>query len=187
MLSRSVSRLSATLVALACAVCAPASAQPLDTLLHAVAERNAIAHAVAASKYPQDRPVEDVPREAQVIAAKRAAAAARGLDPDAVEQLYRQLIAANKLVQHLDYQQFRRGAPVPPAPPLAQLRARIDAVDAQVLDAWPALQQLRQAPACAGTLAAAISRQGQDGIAHAALVRAMVGFCRHDGSAQAHR
>lgn len=181
--------LHATVLAIAIPAHAQMDEAPLHALLAAVVARNAIAHPVAASKYPQSRAVEDPPREAQVIAGKRAYAQQHGLDADAVEQLYRQLIAASKLVQYMDFQHFGSGQVVPPAPALEVLRARIDAADARVLKVWPQLQALREAPPCSARLAAAIAAQPNAvaAVERVALVRAMVGFCHHHRSAQSQR
>lgn len=87
-----------------------------------VAERNAIAHDVAASKYPAARPIEDLQREAEVLDDKRRRALRMGLDPEPVVAAYRQFIEANKLLQYVDVQRYRLGTTPPPAPPLEDIR-----------------------------------------------------------------
>lgn len=159
----------------------------LSGLLTTVVERNALAHEVAASKYARGRPVEDRVREQEVLAAKREQAGQLGLDADAVVAFYQQLIEANKLVQHMDYQAYRTGRPVPVAPPLDDLRRRINQTDQRMLAWWAQASALRGTPLCVATLAAAIQDQQHAGalptaVAATALVRGLVGFCQPDGA-----
>lgn len=159
---------------------------PRDSLGHwvdLVAARNAIAHDVAAYKFPAGRAIEDPQREAAVLADKRARALRRGLDPDRVVITYRQLIEANKLLQHVDVSRFLLGAPPPPAPSLESIRQRIDAVDARLLSQWAQLDEVRTAADCPRRLAQAIAQQPMPGekveeASRIALIRATVGFCQ---------
>lgn len=155
------------------------SSPPIADLVLAVETRNTIGHEVAASKFPTRRPVEDRVREAQVIADKRAQAEIRGLDPDAIAFFYRQLIEANKLVQYVDATAFELTNDSPQAPPLDQLRAKIDAADQVLLGLWPQVEPLRSRPECALNVARSImSRPAQ---VQTALIRALVGFCQPAG------
>ncbi|MEG2805277.1 gamma subclass chorismate mutase AroQ [Stenotrophomonas sp.] len=168
-----------------------ATPSPLHALLDAVTARNAIAHAVAASKYPQNRAVEDPAREQVVLEDTRRKAEARGLEADAVVQFQVQLIQANKLVQHMDYQQFRAGRLPPPAPALPGIRARIDQADQRILATWAQVVPLRTDPACPAWVAGGIAQQQAAAslpeVEVMALVRAMVGFCQPDAAAPAQR
>lgn len=121
---------------------------PLDSLgvwVQRVAARNAIAHDVAAYKFVAGRPIEDPQREAAVLAGKRDRAVQLGLDPDAVEAAYRQLIEANKLLQHVDIQQFLLGRTPSPPPSLDAIRERIDTLDERLLSHWAQLDDVRAA------------------------------------------
>jgi len=152
----------------------------LHTWVARVAERNDIAHAVAASKFPVQRPIEDPVREEQVLEDKRLQARALGLDPDEVAGEYRQFIEANKLAQHADFQRYHLGTPPPPAPPLDEIRQRIDTVDQGLLEQWQQVAWVRTHPQCGRLLATAIREATTPGDAEAGmvLVRALVGFCR---------
>lgn len=152
----------------------------LQSWVARVAERNDIAHAVAASKFAVQRPIEDSAREDQVLEDKRRQAEALGLDPDDVAGAYRQFIEANKLAQHVDFQHYLLGAPLPPAPPLDEIRQRIDTVDHRLLEQWQQVAWVRTHPRCAHLLATAIREATLSGDAEArvVLVRALVGFCR---------
>lgn len=179
-------------IAFICSLMLPARVSalaPLDSLgvwVRLVAARNAIAHDVAAYKFVAGRPIEDPQREAAVLAEKRDRALERGLDPDAVVHTYRQLIEANKLLQHGDLQRFLVGRTPSPPPSLDAIRERIDTLDAHLLSRWAQLDDVRAAPDCPRQLARAIALQGTqtsplDEAARIALVRATLGFCPHDG------
>jgi chorismate mutase len=166
-----------------------AALAPLDSLgvwVQRVAARNAMAHDVAAYKFVAGRPIEDPQREAAVLAEKRDRAVQRGVDPDAVVHTYRQLIEANKLLQHADFQRFLLGRTPSPPPSLDAIRERIDTLDERLLSQWAQLDDVRAAPDCPRQLARAIARQGTPGAplddaTRIALVRATLGFCPHDG------
>jgi len=168
---------------------APSPVAPLSQLVALVAQRNAIAHDVAANKYPRDVAVVDAAREQIVLQRKREQAIGRGLDPEAVVGFYMQLIEANKLVQHADFYRYRLGRVPPPAPTLDQIRQRIDHVDAQLLDLWPHLQGARADLHCTARTADTTRHwlrrhPGTTQAERLALVRSLVGFCVHDGKAQ---
>ena len=179
-------------IAFICSLMLPARVSalaPLDSLgvwVRLVAARNTTAHDVAAYKFVAGRPIEDPQREAAVLAEKRDRAVQRGLDPDAVVHTYRQLIEANKLLQHADFQRFLLGRTPSPPPSLDAIRERIDTLDAHLLSRWAQLDDVRAAPDCPRQLARAIALQGTqtsplDEAARIALVRATLGFCPHDG------
>jgi chorismate mutase len=182
----------ALVIAVLCSLLLPArvaALAPLDSLgvwVQRVAARNAMAHDVAAYKFVAGRPIEDPQREAAVLAEKRDQAVQRGVDPDAVVHTYRQLIEANKLLQHADFQRFLLGRTPSPPPSLDAIRERIDTLDERLLSQWAQLDDVRAAPDCPRQLARAIARQGTPGAplddaTRIALVRATLGFCPHDG------
>src|SRR5439155_20278582 len=77
-----------------------AFASDLDALVALVDLRLAFMPAIAAAKQKTGRPVEDPEQEARVLAAVRARAGERGLDPAAVEALFRAQIEAARAVEH---------------------------------------------------------------------------------------
>lgn len=177
------------LLALPCAASAttPAAADPaVAAWVGTVAERNATAADVAAYKFTGQRPIEDPVREAQILLRKRDQALAAGLDPEDVETTYRQLMEANKLLQHVAFQRYRLGGRPGPAPPLEQTRQRIDALDERLFVAWPSVEAARQAADCPATLARAIQARQTPGegaqatpsVQTVARVRALITFCR---------
>jgi len=165
-------------VLLATLLPAAAQATPMDRFVAVAAERNAIAHEVAAFKYPAARPVEDPIREAQVLQDKRVQATQLGLDAEAVVHFYRQLIEANKLIQHVAFHRYAAGEVPPPAPSLEALRRLIDAADEKLLALWPDIAPERGQPGCTKTVAEAVDRSRQEPLGHVALVRAMTDLCR---------
>lgn len=156
-------------------------AAALERFVATVAERNAIAHGVAAFKYPAARPVEDPLREAQVLQDKRARAVALGLDADAVVHFYRQAIEANKLIQHMAFHRYAAGELPPPAPSLEELRGLIDVADEKLLALWPGVALERGQPGCTKAVAQAVDQRGEAGVEQVALVRALIDLC---GSAE---
>ncbi|WP_369967846.1 gamma subclass chorismate mutase AroQ [Stenotrophomonas rhizophila] len=127
-------------------VAALASLDSLGVWVQRVAARNAMAHDVAAYKFVAGRPIEDPQREAAVLAETRDRAVQRGVDPDAVVHTYRQLIEANKLLQHADFQRFLLGRTPSPPPSLDAIRERIDTLDERLLSQWAQLDDVRAAP-----------------------------------------
>lgn len=63
-----------------------------DAILELLAERAALVRALWADKQAAGRPQVDPTREAEIFARLRAAAEARGLDPEAVEAIFRRVV-----------------------------------------------------------------------------------------------
>jgi chorismate mutase len=61
-------------------------------IIYKLAERVAVAQAIADVKRRHGKPVVDPPRERTVLDAAREAADARGLDPDGAERVFRAII-----------------------------------------------------------------------------------------------
>lgn len=156
----------------------------LAPLLDRVVERNAIGDQVALSKWDSGRPVLDAVREAAVLQNVREQAPAHGLDPDAAARFFAAQIEANKLVQYqlLEHWHLRGRAPDRPRPDLAALRARLDQLQGELLDALAQSAPLRGEPGCAALAAReteAYARQWQlDGVHRAALTRSLGDFCQ---------
>ncbi|MDQ1094745.1 chorismate mutase [Xanthomonas sacchari] len=159
------------------------SATPLEPLLDRIVERNAIGDQVALSKWDSGKPVLDATREAAVIASVRAQAPAHGVDPDDAARFFGMQIESNKLVQYelLSRWHLRGRAPNSPRPDLAALRARLDQLQGEMLDALQASAAVRQAPDCPATTARAAEayalRWQLDQLHRTALVRSLGDFC----------
>ncbi|KAB7765891.1 chorismate mutase [Xanthomonas maliensis] len=170
-------------VLLGCAL--PARSTPaLDPLLDRVVERNAIGDEVALSKWDSGKPVLDQAREAAVLQSVRDQAPAHGVDADDAARFFAAQIEANKSVQYALLQRWReRGrAPDTARPDLTALRARLDQLQGQLLDALAQAAAARAEPECPRATARAVSHYAAqwqlDAVHHAALVRSMGDFCR---------
>jgi len=81
-------------------------------LLELLARRNQIVTEVARLKRSENRQVRDAVREAELLAERRAHAVELGLDPDAIEVIYRHILAASR-----DYQTAMNLAHAPEGAP----------------------------------------------------------------------
>jgi len=110
----------------------------LEPLRQAIDQRLLLAPAVARAKWNVQAPIEDLPREAQVIAAAVRQGHALGL-PDAwVEAVFKAQIEASKTVQRELYAQWRReqAGHFSDAPDLANtIRPELDRITTQLLRA----------------------------------------------------
>jgi len=83
-----------------------------EQLLELLARRNQIVSEVARLKRLENRQVRDAAREAQLLADRRTHAVQLGLDPDAIEVIYRHILAASR-----DYQTAMNLADAPQGAP----------------------------------------------------------------------
>ncbi|EGD09548.1 chorismate mutase [Xanthomonas vesicatoria ATCC 35937] len=172
---------------LGCAL--PARSQPaLDPLLDRIVQRNAIGDAVALSKWDSGKPVLDQTREAAVLLSVRDQASAHGLEPDDAVRFFAAQIEANKAVQYalLNHWHERGRAPETARPDLTTLRARLDQLQGELLDALAAAGSARAAPECATSTARAAAHYAAqwqlDALHRAALVRSLGDFCQQVGN-----
>jgi len=124
----------------------PADAPPdaLDRLLGLIQQRLLVAHDVARWKWSQGKPISDPAREAKLLEEVAALGRDRGLDPEFVRSFFTAQMEAGKLLQQADFDRWRadgrdRGEA---GPDLAALRARIDQLDVELLDALAAVGPL---------------------------------------------
>lgn len=161
---------------------APIASQPpaLQPLLETLNERLNIGDLVALTKWDSGKPIQDSPREAQVIAHARTLASAHKLDPQDVGQLLAAQMEANKLVQYglLARWQAAGAAPDTPRPDLAQqIRPRLDELQTRLLQQYAAFTAYRQDPNCPAWLAKARSGLTHDALHELALTRATGELC----------
>ncbi len=176
--------LSCTLLALlasgAHAATAAAPPESLKPLLETLNERLNIGDLVALTKWDSGKPIQDSPREAQVIANARTLAAERKLDAEDVAQLIGAQMEANKLVQYglLAQWQAAGAAPDTPRPDLGQqIRPRLDELQTRLLQQYAAFLPYRQDPNCLAWLAKARSGLTRDALHELALTRATGELC----------
>ncbi|QQZ42508.1 chorismate mutase [Pseudomonas sp. SK3(2021)] len=174
--------LSAALLA-GTAQAAPAPAS-LVLLLASIEERLAIADQVALSKWDSHKPVEDRPREREVIAGAVAQAPAYKLDGAAVEQFFAAQIEANKLVQyaHLSEWTLQAQAPNAPRPDLVgQIRPQLDRLQKRLLQQLADFSPHRNDPQCPQWLAQATHGADRAPLRQLALIRAIAELCVFKG------
>ncbi|MGF6113345.1 chorismate mutase [Pseudomonas frederiksbergensis] len=164
---------------------AQASAPPetLQPLLVTLNERLNIADLVALTKWDSGKPIQDSPREAQVIANARKLAEERKLDPEDVGQLLAAQMEANKLVQYglLAQWQAAGQAPDTPRPDLAkQIRPRLDELQNRLLQQYADFTPYRKDPQCTDWIAKARASLATDQLHELALIRATGELCKAD-------
>jgi len=140
----------------------------LEPLRQAIDQRLLLASAVARAKWNVQAPIEDLPREAQVIAAAMQQGRALGLPDALVETVFRAQIEASKTVQRELYAQWQaqHAGHFDDAPDLAKtIRPELDRITAQLLRALADNQStLKDAarnmrPLAAAALSPAAARQ----------------------------
>ncbi|VVM78859.1 chorismate mutase [Pseudomonas fluorescens] len=159
---------------------AAAPAETLKPLLETLNERLNIGDLVALTKWDSGKPIQDSPREAQVIANARTLAAERQLDPEDVAQLIAAQMEANKLVQYglLAQWQAAAAAPDTPRPDLGkQIRPRLDELQTRLLQQYAAFMPYRHDANCPAWLAKARSGLTHDALHELALTRATGELC----------
>jgi chorismate mutase-like protein len=110
----------------------------LEPLRQAIDQRLLLAPAVARAKWNVQGPIEDLPREAQVIAAAVQQGRALGLPDALVEAVFKAQIEASKTIQRELYAQWRReqAGHFNDAPDLANtIRPELDRITTQLLRA----------------------------------------------------
>ncbi|MGP6425790.1 chorismate mutase [Pseudomonas pharyngis] len=154
--------------------------KPLHQLLATLNERLNIADLVALTKWDSGKPIQDSPREAQVIDNARKLAAERKLDPEDVAQLIAAQMEANKLVQYglLAQWQAAGAAPDTPRPDLGkQIRPRLDELQTRLLQQYADFTPYRHDPNCPAWLAKARTGLTRDALHDLALTRATGELC----------
>lgn len=178
-------RLSAVVLLSLCAGIAGAATpspapEALQPLLATLNERLNIGDLVALTKWDSGKPIQDSPREAQVIANARTLAAEHKLDQEDVAQLIAAQMEANKLVQYglLAKWQAAGAAPDTPRPDLGkQIRPRLDELQTRLLQQYADFTPYRHDPNCPTWLAKARSGLPHDALHELALTRATGELC----------
>lgn len=158
----------------------PVSSESLRPLLTTLNERLNIGDLVALTKWDSGKPIQDSPREAQVIANARTLATEHQLDPEEVAQLIAAQMEANKLVQYglLAQWQAAGAAPDTPRPDLAgQIRPRLDELQTRLLRQYADFAPHRLDPNCPVWLAKARQGLTRDALHDLALTRATGELC----------
>lgn len=155
-------------------------AETLKPLVQTLNERLNIGDLVALTKWDSGKPIQDSPREAQVIANARTLATERQLDPEDLAQLLAAQMEANKLVQYglLARWQAAGAAPDTPRPDLGkQIRPRLDELQTRLLQQYADFAPYRHDTDCPQWLANARNGLPQDALHELALTRATGELC----------
>lgn len=159
---------------------ASSSSEVLRPLLTTLNERLNIGDLVALTKWDSGKPIQDSPREVQVIANARTLATEHQLDAEDVAQLIAAQMEANKLVQYglLAQWQAAGAAPDTPRPDLAkQIRPRLDELQTRLLRQYADFAPHRREPNCQALLAKARQGLTHDALHDLALTRATGELC----------
>jgi chorismate mutase len=177
-------RLKICLALSAALLCSTAEAgnapDALTPLLNAIGERLLIADQVALSKWDSGKPVEDRPREREVIAAAVAQAPIYKLDGETVETFFAAQIEANKLVQYINLSDWALDGKAPdlPRPDLVgEIRPKLDRLQKRLLQQLADFAPYRADPQCPQWLAQATHHNKQHPVHRLALIRATGGLC----------
>ncbi|MGY2200700.1 chorismate mutase [Pseudomonas gingeri] len=180
--NRIVSLLLASLLS-ANVLAAPAPAKAPDALaplLQAISERLSIADQVALTKWDSGKPIQDTPREQQVIANARQQSATYKLQAEDIGEFVAAQIEANKLVQYALLAEWRAAgkAPVIPRPDLVtQIRPALDQLQTRLLQHYAAFAPYRQDPQCPTWLSQTRDALASDTVHDLALIRATGELC----------
>lgn len=152
----------------------------LDALLTVIGQRLALADPVALSKWDSGKPVEDLPREQQVIDGAGARAVEFKLQRNDVQQLFRAQIEANKLVQNALLAQWHAAGAAPDLPRRSladDIRPQLDILQTRLLQAYAAFLPLRSDSHCQARLDAARRQHLSDPLHDQAMLRATRDLC----------
>ena len=133
----------------------------LQPLVEASARRLALAEQVALAKWDSHTPVEDAPREEQVILSAVKQGESRGLDGISVSKFFRAQIEANKTVQHFLLADWYRAGKAPAHAPIdlaATIRPEVDRLQTALIAALADTAIIRASAACHADMAKAVGQ-----------------------------
>ena len=133
--------------------------EPLIELVDAAAQRLQTADPVAATKWLSGAPVTDPARVAQVLGSMARDAEAQGLPAEYARTVFGDQIDANEAIQYSRFSWWKLDPAAAPAaaPDLETSRARIDALNQQIVTGLAQQWQLLHSPECPVRLDAAKS------------------------------
>ena len=159
----------------------------LRPLVESAAQRLAIAHDVALSKWDSGTSVEDPAREAVVVSKAVAEGEQSGLTADDVTRFFKAQIEANKVVQYGLLAKWRRIGYAPTHTPIdlvGTIRPELDALQTKLIAGLVDAKPVLEGKDCATEVAHAVGRYAFEHQYHLSNVplieldRAMAGFCR---------
>ena len=153
----------------------------LEPLRRAIDQRLLLAQAVARAKWNVQAPIEDLPREAQVIQAAIKQGAALGLPAEWIESVWRAQIEASKTVQRELYAkwQAQHAGKFDDAPDLAKtIRPELDRITGQLLRSMADYRAILNDPARKDDVARALHPLEAAALSPAAAEQALAAFTR---------
>lgn len=158
--------------------------QPFLQLLYMIAARLHIAHQVALSKWDSNKPVEDAPREADVIGVATEQACALGVPVEFAAHFFSDQIEANKLVQYGLLARWNSEGHAPQdkrADLTHDIRPELDRLQRGFINILAETRDLRLRPDCNEQLSLAIqdylARHALDPLYAVAMGRALAHAC----------
>jgi chorismate mutase len=133
----------------------------LQPLVETSAQRLVIAEQVALAKWESGTPVEDAPREAQVIVSAIKAGESRGLDQASVSNFFRAQIEANKLVQYSLLAEWHRVGKASDHTPINlanTIRPELDQLETALIAELTDTAGVRASPSCRTDIAKAVGK-----------------------------
>ncbi|WP_083230164.1 gamma subclass chorismate mutase AroQ [Curtobacterium sp. UCD-KPL2560] len=130
-----------------------------------VVERLGTAPQVAAAKFHSGQAVDDPARERVVLDAARSAAEQAGVDPDWVEAVFADQVAANKVAQYTLLASWTRDPDRAPAtaPDLgATVRPVLDRITPELVSGLASARAARSSPRCGADVRAAVAGSDVD-------------------------
>ncbi|MGU7775292.1 chorismate mutase [Burkholderia sp. MR1-5-21] len=131
----------------------------LTNLVALASQRLALAEPVARWKWANHKPIEDRPREAELLASVEQRAARAGVDPAFARTFFEDQIAASKDVQNALFAAWRATRPPEGTPPdlATSTRPKLDLLTQAMLAGLAQVEPLRTAPDCQARLARSIA------------------------------
>ena len=128
-------------------------------LVALASQRLALAEPVARWKWANGKPIEDRPREAELLAAVEKRATQAGIDPAFARAFFEDQIEASKDMQNALFAAWRASHPPEGAPPdlAAVTRPKLDRLTQAMLAGLAQVEPLRRAPDCQARLARSIA------------------------------
>ncbi len=154
---------SAALALLLCTAPLAASADgddtPLTNLVALASQRIALAEPVAQWKWLNHKPIEDKPREAQLLADVERRAVANGIDRDYAHAFFADQIEASKIMQNTLFANWRATRPPEGTPPdlATTTRPQFDKLTQSMIAALGRVAPLRDAPDCQARVARSVA------------------------------
>jgi chorismate mutase len=148
----------------------PRELESVERLVSLVEQRLSLMDGVARSKWTSGAPIEDLPRERQIISAIGGEASAYGLERAFVEEFFRAQIEASKVIQRARFATWTASRQPPFAQPpdlQREIRPQLDALNPALLHALADAQAALRLPRTSSELSRRIERRREDGAAYA--------------------